>query len=134
MLSKKAQYALKALSLLAQHYGKGPQLISDIAQQKQIPLKFLEQILMELKKAGILQSKKGKGGGYFLDLPPEQTTLAAVIRSIDGPISLMPCASLYFHEKCVSCNERTCRIRKVFAETRDATLSVLESRTIADLF
>src|SRR4249919_976632 len=86
MLSKKTQYAFQALMYLTHEYEKGPVLIADISRKKHIPLKFLENILLELKKAGILDSKKGKGGGYFLAKDPADVTLATVMRLIDGPI------------------------------------------------
>ena len=133
MLSKKAQYALKATAYLAARYQKGPVQITEIAERKKIPLKFLENILQELKNAGILESKKGKGGGYLLPLPPEDVFLARIIRTIDGPISMLPCVSLYFHEKCADCDEENCHLNAVFAEARDATLGVLEKRSLKDI-
>ena len=133
MLSKKTQYGLKALGYLAASYGEGPVLISEIAEQKKIPIKFLENILLQLKTQGILQSKKGKGGGYFLADNPKKTTLAAVMRIIEGPIALLPCVSLNFYKKCEDCDEKTCGLNKVMAATRDATLKVLEKRTLFDL-
>jgi Rrf2 family protein len=133
MLSKKTQYALKALGLLAKHYGKGPLLIQDIAADKHIPIKFLENILLELKKANILDSKKGRGGGYFLKDSPEKTSLAKVMRTVEGPIALLPCVSLYFYEKCADCNEEHCAINAAFIEARDAILGVLEHKTLLEL-
>ena len=133
MLSKKTRYAFRALTYLAQQYGDGPILISDIADQKAIPLKFLESILNELKKANILESKKGKGGGYILKQPPKKVTLASIIRIIDGPIALLPCVSLNFYSKCDDCNEENCGLRKVMTITRDATLKILEKKTLADI-
>jgi len=103
------------------------------AQKKKIPLKFLENILLELKKAGILESKKGKGGGYFFGKDPGQVTLATVMRLIDGPISLLPCVSLYFYEKCYNCDEKHCGLHEVLIQVRDANLKLLEKKTIADL-
>ena len=133
MLSKKTQYGLKALGYLAANYGEGPMLISEIATKKKIPVKFLENILLLLKTHGILQSKKGKGGGYFLVGNPKKTTLAAAIRIIDGPIAMLPCVSLNFYEKCKDCDEKNCGLNKVMAATRDATLKILEKRTLFDL-
>lgn len=133
MLSKKTQYAIKALSYLSSHYAEGPILIGEIAEQKQIPLKFLENILLELKKANILDSKKGKGGGYLLKDPPETTSLATVLRIIDGPIALLPCVSLHFYKRCDHCDEHDCRINSVFIEVRDATLKILENKTLKDI-
>jgi len=133
MLSKKTQYALKALGLLASGYGKGPVLIAEIAAKKNIPVKFLESILLELKNNHILDSKKGKGGGYFLVNAPKQTTLATIIRLVGGPIALIPCVSLNFYEKCEDCDEAICGVNKVMAQTRDATLKILEKKTLQDL-
>ena len=107
MLNKKTQYAFQALIYLAEHKDDGPVLIADIATKKKIPLKFLENILLELRKSGILESKKGKGGGYFLNTSPDKIPLADIIRKIDGPIAMLPCASLYFYERCKNCDEKT---------------------------
>ena len=133
MLSKKTQYAFRALTHLVDNYDKGPVLISEIAKKKKIPLKFLENILLELKKAGILESKKGKGGGYFLKAHPSKTQVATVIRVVDGPISMLPCVSLYFYERCKNCDERYCGLHDVMEKVRDATLNILEKRTLQDL-
>ncbi len=133
MLSKKTQYAIKALGYLTARQATGPVLISDIAGQKHIPLKFLENILLELKKADSLDSKMGRGGGYFLKTAPEQISLARVMRIVEGPIALLPCVSLNFYRRCEDCDEVNCRINTVFAEVRDATLAVLETKTLADI-
>ena len=133
MLSKKAQYAIKALEYLAYRYEQGPILISEIAEKKHIPIKFLENILLELRKADILESKKGKGGGYLLKTSPDQIVVANVIRVIDGPISMLPCVSLYFYKPCETCDPDNCRIRVLFSEARDAVLNVLEKKTLQDL-
>lgn len=133
MLSKKTQYALKALSYLKEHYGEGPVLIADIAKEKKIPIKFLEAILLELKHAEILDSKKGKGGGYFLKEHPKKTAVAKIIRLVEGPIALIPCVSLNFYERCKDCDEKTCSINEVMVLVRDATLKVLEKKTLADI-
>ena len=133
MLSSKAQYAFRALTYLVHHYDKGPVLISEIAESKHIPLKFLENILLQLKKADILDSKKGKGGGYFLKAHPSKTTVANVIRIVNGPISMLPCVSLYFYQKCKNCDEENCGLHGIMEDVRDATLGVLEHRTLQDL-
>ena len=133
MLSKKTRYAFRALTHLAENYGKGPVLICNISKEKNIPLKFLENILNELKKADLLESKKGKGGGYFLKVSPKKINLATVIRVINGPIALLPCVSLNFYEKCEDCDEKHCGIRKVMTITRDATLKILEKKTLHDI-
>ncbi|MBL7760213.1 MAG: Rrf2 family transcriptional regulator [Sediminibacterium sp.] len=133
MLAKKTQYALKALTYMAEQNNEGPFLIADIARKKKIPVKFLESILLELKKAGILNSKKGKGGGYFFNQDPSTITMATVMRLIEGPIALLPCVSLHFYKKCSDCNEKKCGLNKIMKEVRDNTLSILENRTIQDL-
>ena len=133
MLSKKSQYAFKALTYLTEKFNEGPVLISEIARKKRIPLKFLENILLELKKAGILDSKKGKGGGYFLNQSPEKIKVATVIRLINGPIAMLPCVSLYFYERCKNCNEKHCGLHDLMIEVRDATLQIVENRTLRDL-
>jgi len=133
MLSKKTQYAFKALMYLSQEYESGPILIADIAVKKKIPLKFLENILLQLKKAGILESKKGKGGGYFLARDPHQILLADVLRLVDGTIALLPCVSLHFYEKCKNCDENNCGLNRVMIEVRDANLAILEKKTVADI-
>jgi Rrf2 family protein len=133
MLSKKSQYAFKALTYLAEKYNEGPVLISEISKKKKIPLKFLENILLELKKADMLDSKKGKGGGYFLKKAPSKIRVADVVRLINGPIAMLPCVSLYFYERCNNCNEKHCGLHDMMIEVRDATLSILENRTIRDL-
>jgi Rrf2 family protein len=133
MLTKKSQYAFQALMYLSEKEKEGPVLIAEISKKKKIPLKFLENILLELKKAGILESKKGKGGGYFFGKDPSQVTLATVMRLIDGPIALLPCVSLHFYEKCSNCDEKHCGLREVLIQVRDANLRLLEKKTIADL-
>ncbi len=133
MLSKKTQYALKALGYLASKYGEGPVLISEISKTKKIPIKFLETILLELKQSGVLDSKKGKGGGYYLAQNPKKITLAKAIRLVGGPIALIPCVSLNFYEKCADCDEATCGLYKAMAVTRDATLKILEKKTLMEL-
>lgn len=133
MLSHKAQYAFRALTHLVNKYEEGPVLISEIAKKKRIPLKFLENILLQLKKAGILESKKGKGGGYFIKNHPSKTSIAAVIRIVDGPIAMLPCVSLYFYQKCENCDERNCGLHNIMEKVRDATLGILENRTLQDL-
>lgn len=133
MLSKKTQYAFRALVHLAEYYGREPVRISSISEEQKIPLKFLENILNELKKANILESKKGKGGGYSLKVSPKNINLATVIRLINGPIALLPCVSLNFYERCMDCNEETCGIRKMMIIARDATLKVLEQKTLENM-
>ncbi|MEO7768752.1 MAG: Rrf2 family transcriptional regulator [Ferruginibacter sp.] len=133
MLSKKTQYALKALGYLAAKFGEGPVLISEISKNKKIPIKFLETILLELKQHNVLDSKKGKGGGYYLLEHPKKTTLAQAIRMVGGPIALLPCVSINFYEKCEDCDEATCGLNKAMIQTRNATLKILEKKTLEEL-
>ena len=133
MLSKKSQYAFRALSYLVGKKNEGPILISDIAAEKKIPIKFLENILLELKKAEILDSKKGKGGGYFFNADPSKVSLATIIRLVNGPIAMIPCVSINFHEQCLNCNQEHCGLHDVLIEVRDATLAILEKKTLLDI-
>ena len=133
MLSKKSQYAFKALTYLTEKFNEGPVLISEISKKKKIPLKFLENILLELKKADILDSKKGKGGGYFLKKSPDKIKVATVIRLVNGPIAMLPCISLYFYERCKNCNEQHCSLHNMMLEVRNATLNIVENKTLKDL-
>lgn len=131
MISKKAKYAIKALNVLAQEFGNGPMLIATISAQENIPKKFLESILLELRNHGLLQSQKGKGGGYSLRIEPERINLAQVIRVIDGPIAPTPCVSLNFYVRCDDCeDEETCSIRPIMIRVRDANLAVYEKTTL----
>jgi Rrf2 family protein len=133
MLSKKAQYAFKALMYMAEKKDNQPVLIAEIARKKKIPLKFLENILLELKKAGILESKKGKGGGYFFKESPKDIPMAKIMRLIDGPIAMLPCVSLYFYERCKNCDEKQCGLHDTMIQVRDVTLKLLEKKTVADI-
>jgi len=133
MLSKRSQYALKALSYLTEKRRQGPVLISEIAKKKKIPLKFLENILLELKTIGVLESKKGKGGGYFLKKDPAKVRVADIIRKVNGPIAMLPCVSFYFYQRCKNCDEKNCALHDMMIEVRDATLDILEKRTLVDL-
>jgi Rrf2 family protein len=120
--------------ILAQRYGQGPILISDVAAPEKMPRKFLELILLELKNHGLLQSKKGKGGGYFLAKPPQMITVGQVVRIIDGPIAPLPCVSRTAYMRCEECaDERTCAIRMVMKDVREATAKILDSVTLADM-
>lgn len=135
MISKKLKYALKALSRLGYDYpSKSYQQISEIAQKENLPKKFLELILLDLKNAGFLGSKMGKGGGYFLAKHPNQISLGAVMRAIDGPLSPLPCLSQSAYRRCEEClDEHTCAIRHVMKDVRDATVNILDNTTIQDM-
>lgn len=119
---------------LARNEANTPMLISEIASKEQLPKKFLEAILLELKRNGFLGSKKGAGGGYYLMKKAEEIKLVAIIRVIDGPIALLPCVSLNFYERCDECIDETyCGIRHVMKDVRDATLKILSETTVADM-
>jgi Rrf2 family protein len=133
MLTKKTKYALQALLSLARDYGRGPVLISELAEKERIPKKFLELILLDLKNSGLLRSKKGKGGGYMLAKPPSEITFGHVIRMMDGPLAPIPCVSQMAYQRCEECrDELTCGIRFVMKEVRDASAKILDSTTLAD--
>jgi Rrf2 family protein len=133
MLSKKTQYAFQALSYMAQQKGNEPILIADISKKRKIPLKFLENILLVMRKDDILASKKGKGGGYYFKLPPQEITLARIIRLLDGPIAPLSCVSMHFYERCKNCDEKHCGLHDMMIKVRDASLKILENKTIADI-
>ncbi|HUN59818.1 MAG TPA: Rrf2 family transcriptional regulator [Candidatus Binataceae bacterium] len=134
MLSRKSKYALKALLVLTEEYGKDAMLISDIAERERIPKRFLELILLELKNHGILRSKKGKGGGYALNKPPSAISVGQVLRMIEGTLAPLPCVSKTSYERCEECkDERTCGIRILMKDVRDTTARILDSTTLADV-
>ncbi len=134
MLSKKTKYGLKALAFLASQKDKQPVQIAEISRQENISQKFLESILLSLRKTGFLGSKKGKGGGYYLIKDPKEVLMTDVMRVLEGPISMVPCVSLNFYEKCEDCpDEKVCSVNKLMLKVRDANLSVYRNNTLADL-
>lgn len=134
MLSRKTKYGLKALTYLARQEKNVPIQISTIASEENISQKFLESILLQLKKAGYLASKKGKGGGYYLLKTAEEVKIDDLYRILEGPISLVPCVSLNFYEKCEDCpDEKTCSVHLLMIQVRDNTLKIFEHTSIADL-
>ena len=134
MLSKKAKYAIKALLALADHKRNEPMRIADLAREEQIPPKFLELILLGLKNYGILQSRKGKGGGYLLARDPADIYLGQIVRMFDGPLAPVPCASQTAYVPCTDCrNEAVCGVRLAMKEVRDATAKILDGTSIASL-
>ncbi|NCP02955.1 MAG: Rrf2 family transcriptional regulator [Deltaproteobacteria bacterium] len=131
MLSKKTKYGLQALLILARDYGTGPLLIADLAEKEQIPKKFLELILLQLKNAGILGSRKGKGGGYFLAKDPAQITMGDAMRVLEGPLAPVPCVSESAYQKCDECqDENSCGIRLVMKDVRDAMVEILDHASL----
>jgi len=130
----KAKYGLRAMIALSRSYGQGPVLIAELAKTQRIPHKFLELILLELKKKGVLQSKKGKGGGYELSRPPDRITVGELVRTLDGPLAPLPCVSVIAYKRCDECvDEMTCEIRSVMKEVRDTTARILDNTSLADL-
>jgi Rrf2 family protein len=134
VISKKTKYGIKALGNLAQKERGKPIQIATISEEEHIPQKFLEAILLLLRKSGYLGSKKGKGGGYYLRKEPSEIKMAEVFRILEGPIALVPCVSLNFYEPCDDCpDEETCTVNRLMIEVRDNTLEVLTNRSLADL-
>src|ERR1700691_603257 len=132
MLSQKSRYALRALLVLAARGDAEPVQISEIAEEAHVPRKFLEQILLELKKPGIVRSHRGRQGGYSLGRPAKDISFADVLRVTDGPLALSPCVSVMAYRQCDDCfDESVCAIRKALLAARDATAEILESRSLA---
>ena len=134
MLTRKSKYGLKALLVLAEAPEGGPMLISELAERQRMPKKFLEAILLELKRAGLLHSKKGKGGGNVLGRKPTEITVGQVIRVLEGPLALTPCVSQTAYRRCEECpDEDACGVRLAMKEVRDATARILDNTTLASL-
>lgn len=134
MISKKTKYGLRALIYLAKEYRRGPVLILDIAKKEKMPQKFLEFILLDLKKNGLLQSKKGKGGGYSLAKDPKDIFLGRVVRILDGPLAPVSCVSQTAYQKCDDClDENCCGIKIIMKDVRDAMANILDKTTLEDV-
>ncbi len=133
MLTAKGKYGLKALVHLA-HFPVGQlALVTDIATANNIPKKFLDAILSDLRNAGFVQSRKGKGGGYRLARPPEEIKIGSVVRVLDGPLAPIPCASHTRYEACDDCDVATCQVRHMMLNVRNAIAEVLDSTTLAQM-
>ena len=133
MISQKAKYALRALTALGRAPEGQPLMIAEISRSHTIPKKFLEQILLELKRAGLVASRRGRLGGYVLLGAPDRITFGEVLRLIDGPIAPLPCLSKIAYRRCADCaDEGTCEVRHVFARVAEATREVLDQTTLAD--
>ena len=134
MLSKKTKYGLQALQILGADHGQGPMLISDLAERGRIPKKFLEYILLQLKNAGLLQSRKGKGGGYELAKPPAEISIGQVVRILEGPLAPVPCVSVMAYRRCTECDdEASCGIRLVMKDVRDAIADILDNTSLQEM-
>ncbi len=132
MLTQKAKYGLKALLMLAQRGGNEFTLVAEIAERQRAPRKYLELILLELRKHGLLHSQRGKNGGFRLARPPAEITFGQIIRVLDGPLAPFPCASLTGYRKCEDCDEHVCAVRKQMRRVRDAVAGILDSTSLAD--
>ena len=134
MLSKKTKYAINALVYIAKNKEEQPISVSRISEEQNIPLKFLESILTELKNARIVNSTKGKYGGYSLNAKPNEIHMAKVMRLFDGAIALLPCVTYEFYKSCEECiYEETCGIRQIAMEIRNETVKRLKAATLADI-
>jgi Rrf2 family protein len=134
MLSKKTKYGIKALTYLAKQHDKSPVQIATISKSENISLKFLESILLTLRKTGFLGSKKGKGGGYYLLKHPSEILMTDVMRVLEGPIAMIPCVSLNFYEKCDDCpNENDCAVHNLMIQVRDSTLAIFKNTSLEKL-
>ncbi len=134
MLSKKTKYGLKALTFLAVQNDRNPIPIAEIANHENISQKFLESILLTLRRTGYLGSKKGKGGGYYLIKDPSEIPMTTVMRVLEGPIAMVSCVSLNFYEKCEDCpDEQSCTVHKLMLKVRDSALDVYRNTTLEDL-
>jgi Rrf2 family protein len=133
MLSQKTRYAIRAMQDLADHFGAGPIQLADIAARQKIPAKFLTVILSELTRSGLVESQRGRDGGYWLAIPPVDITYGDLIRHMRGSLALVPCASRYAHEKCKNClEEGECRTRALLLDVRDRTAQILDSIRLSD--
>jgi Rrf2 family protein len=132
-LSSRGKYATRALLDLCLHEEEGPVQIREIAERQRIPLKYLEQILLSLKRLGFVQSRKGPGGGYVLAQPPHAITLGAVVRAMDGPLAPISCASVSGYAECGCPEPETCGLRVAWREARDAFAAILDRTTFADI-
>jgi len=133
MLSQKARYTMRALQHLADHYGEGPIPLNDIAEGQNIPAKFLTVILSEMSREGLVNTQRGKDGGYWLALPPVDISYGDIMRIMRGSLALVPCASRYAHERCKNClPEEECRLHRIMVRVRDETALVLDGITLAD--
>ncbi|TAN63366.1 MAG: Rrf2 family transcriptional regulator [Magnetospirillum sp.] len=134
MLSSKAKYGLKAMVYLARSEGQGPVLIADVAEAERIPKKFLDTILLELKNHGLLQSKKGKGGGYTMARPAARIMVGEIVRILDGPLAPVQCVSRTAYRRCDDCvDEAACAVRAVMQDVRDAISAILDNTSLADM-
>ena len=132
-LSKRSEYGLKALIELAAYYAQGVVTVPQIAEKHHISVKFLELILLDLRRAGILHSRQGMHGGYYLAVPPEQVTIGQVVRILDGTIAPIRCVSKMSYERCTCPDEERCELRLIMLQVRNAIADVLDNISLADV-
>ncbi|MFT4680055.1 MAG: Rrf2 family protein [Flavobacteriales bacterium] len=134
MLSKKTKYGIKAITFIAKQERNVPVPIASIVESENISHKYLESILLTLRKSGFLGSKKGRYGGYYLLKDPKDVSMSEVMRALEGPIALIPCVSLNYYERCEDCvDEKACSVNRLMAEVRDSMLNVFNNCSLADL-
>jgi Rrf2 family protein len=133
MLSQKAKYAIKALLVLARAEEDELVQVNEIAEQENIPKKFLDLIFFELRRHGLIVSTRGRDGGYSLGQPAADISIASIVRAVDGPLAPLPCASVKFYRRCSDCNdEKTCEVRRLMREVRDAASAILDNTSLAE--
>ena len=133
MLSQKAKYAIKALLMLARAKDGTLVQVNEIAEKQNIPKKFLDLIFFELRRHGLIVSTRGRDGGYALGIPAAEISMASIVRAVDGPLAPLPCASVKFYRRCSDCdNEKTCEVRRLMREVRDAAAAILDNTSLAE--
>ena len=133
MLSQKAKYAIKALLMLARAKDGTLVQVNEIAEQQNIPKKFLDLIFFEMRRHGLIVSTRGRDGGYALALPAADISMASIVRAVDGPLAPLPCASVKFYRRCSDCDdEKTCEVRRLMREVRDAAAAILDNTSLAE--
>jgi Rrf2 family protein len=133
MLSQKAKYAIKALLVLARAEEDELVQVNQIAEQQNIPKKFLDLIFFELRRHGLIVSTRGREGGYSLGQPAADISIASIVRAVDGPLAPLPCASVKFYRRCADCDdEKTCEVRRLMREVRDAAAAILDNTSLAE--
>ncbi len=133
MLSQKAKYAIKALLVLARARDGDLVQVNEIAEQQNIPKKFLDLIFFELRRHKIIVSTRGREGGYSLVMPPEAVSIAPIVRAVEANLAPLPCASVKFYRRCSDCDdEKTCEVRRLMREVRDAASAILDNTSLAE--
>ncbi len=133
MLSQRTRYTIRALLHLADRYGEGPVQLSEIAERQNIPAKFLTVMLSSMRRAGLVETMRGREGGYWLARPPQEISYGEIVRLTRGSLGLLPCASRFAYQKCTNCiSEDKCRLHRVMLMVRDETARILDGLSLAD--